>query len=99
MPLGQILYKTVDPEELSLEISQFLAIPGMQIRKVTRCSVLGKGVGGIGGFFPYRKGRHCFKEKSMKTLEEKQTLLSDKITRSPTSSFFLIQPIVHRIAV
>jgi hypothetical protein len=49
------MYKTVDPEELSLEISQFLAIPGMQIRKVTRCSVQGRGGCGIGGFFPYRK--------------------------------------------
>jgi hypothetical protein len=69
------MYKTVDPEKLSLEISPFLAIPGMQIRKVTRCSVLGKRGKGIGRFFLYRKGRHCFHEISLKTLEEKQRLL------------------------
>ncbi len=75
MLFGQIMYKTVDPEELSLERSPFLAIPGMQIRKVTRCSVLGKGGRGLGDFFPYIKGRHCFKEISLKTVEEKQRLL------------------------
>jgi hypothetical protein len=69
------MYKTVDSEELSLEILQFLAHSRNADPKSDKVFGPGKGGGGIGGFFSYRKGRHCFKEISLKTLEEKQRLL------------------------
>ncbi len=92
----------MDPGELSLEISQFLAIPGKQIRKVTRCSVLGKGGRGLGDSFPYRKGRHCFKEISLKNLDEKQRLLRHNHEISDVKFVLesqLISPRLHRIVV